>query len=483
MGLSTSLSSALSGLTVAARASEVVSSNIANAQTDGYGRRELVTVARTAGSSGQGVRVTGVTRQSDPVLIGERRKAEAGAAGAELRADFLGDIASLLGTAEIDGSLSARIAAFDSALLVAAASPESDAALSGVLTAAGSVIDMLDRASDAVQTARVAADTDIARQVESLNSALQRVADLNVSIRQQIARGGDASALIDQRAQVIDSVAEIVPLNEVQRENGQVALFTTKGAVLIDGTTPSTFGFSATGTITPEMTVGSGALSGLTLNGVAVSTAETGLLGGGTLTAAFVVRDDLAPGLQAQLDAVARDLAERFQGADPTLNTGDAGLFTDGGSVVGAVNETGLSQRLTLNALVNPDQGGALSALRSGLGAITPAAIGDATVLSALASGLTAARAPVSGTFLSGARSFATLAGDVVSQLSTMRIAAESSGSYTAAKLATLVEEEAAAGVDTDVELQNLLLIEQAWAANAKVIQAVDGMLQTLLEI
>ena len=43
MSISGSLSSALSGLTAASRAAEIVSSNIANAATPGYGRREVLT--------------------------------------------------------------------------------------------------------------------------------------------------------------------------------------------------------------------------------------------------------------------------------------------------------------------------------------------------------------------------------------------------------------------------------------------------------
>ncbi|MEL7027010.1 MAG: flagellar basal body protein, partial [Pseudomonadota bacterium] len=46
MSISTSLSSALSGLTATSRAAELVSSNISNALTEGYGRRELATSAR-----------------------------------------------------------------------------------------------------------------------------------------------------------------------------------------------------------------------------------------------------------------------------------------------------------------------------------------------------------------------------------------------------------------------------------------------------
>jgi flagellar hook-associated protein 1 FlgK len=42
---------------------------------------------------------------------------------------------------------------------------------------------------------------------------------------------------------------------------------------------------------------------------------------------------------------------------------------------------------------------------------------------------------------------------------------------------------EAAQGVDSDAELQKLLLVEQVYAANAKLIQAVDEMLEQLMEI
>jgi flagellar hook-associated protein 1 FlgK len=38
-------------------------------------------------------------------------------------------------------------------------------------------------------------------------------------------------------------------------------------------------------------------------------------------------------------------------------------------------------------------------------------------------------------------------------------------------------------GVDTDAELQRLLLVEQAFAANARMVRTVDELIQTLLRI
>jgi hypothetical protein len=48
MSISGAVANALSGLTASARSAEVISSNIANAMTDGYGRREVVLGFRRA---------------------------------------------------------------------------------------------------------------------------------------------------------------------------------------------------------------------------------------------------------------------------------------------------------------------------------------------------------------------------------------------------------------------------------------------------
>ncbi len=70
MSVSGALFNALSGLTAAARGVEVVSTNIANAMTDGFGRRELELGARALAGRGTGVTVTGVKRVVAMVVLG-----------------------------------------------------------------------------------------------------------------------------------------------------------------------------------------------------------------------------------------------------------------------------------------------------------------------------------------------------------------------------------------------------------------------------
>ena len=483
MSISGAMHAALSGLSTTARGAEVVSSNIANAQTEGYGRREMQVAVRELGATSHGVRVAGIVRHSDPVAISDRRLASAGTGARTVASDFLQRIETAVGTPDSEVSVNARIAAFERALIEASSRPDSEARLNTVAQSAKNLVTQLSYAASEVQLQRVKADDQIEDEVSRLNKALAQVADLNTKVLANVGTGRDASGLMDQRQQVIDSIAEIIPLREVPRDGGKIALYSTGGAVLVDGSAV-TIGFTPVGVITPDMTIVSGALSGITINGQAVPTiAEGGLISGGSLGAHFALRDVLAPQMQEKLDAIARDLVERFEdpAVDPTRAVGDAGLFTDLGDPFLPANELGLAQRLQMNPIIDPTQNGALWKLRDGLGATAQGALGNARLLNDLASALTAQRAPVSGGFSVGTRSYDTLVADMVSGIAATRLTAESETSFAAARYDHLRTIELADGVDTDQEMQTLLLIEQAYSANARVIKASSEMIQTLL--
>ncbi len=484
MSVTSALSSALSGLHAASRQAEVLSSNVANATTPGYVRRELSLSARVVGGSGQGVAMNGVTRQADLYLLNDRRAAQATASGTDTRAAFLSAVEDLLG--QETGGLPVRVAALDSALVSAASRPESAARLTAVLDAATGLAEALNDASAAVQSRRRAADGDIAARVTALNDDLQRVARLNQEICAYSGAGNDVSALIDQRAQAIDRITAVIPVREVPRDDGRVALATAAGAVLVDGTA-AVFGFQATPNLVAETTFEGGALSGLTLNGKPVATTGAGSpLGNGELASLFAVRDDLGPAAQAGIDAFARDLVERFSdpALDGTLAPGAPGLFTDAGLAFDPGAEAGLAGRLSINAAADPARGGAVARLRDGLGSAATGPTGDARLLVALSERLNADRSTASAALSPGARSAADFAADLLSSASAARLTAESDQSYASARLTALQDLEAQdSGVDIDAEMQSLLVVEKSYAANAKVLQTLDAMLNALMEI
>ena len=485
MSISGSLFNALSGLNAASRAAEIVSSNVANANTEGYGVRRLNLSSQVLGGQGYGVQIGGVTRLVDEGIVEDRRIAEAGVGNGNTLSRFLSNLENIIGIPNQPGSLSGRLATFESALIEAGARPDSEARLANLLSAAQSVVQHLNTSSDAIQSARMDADRQIGIQVETLNSGLAGVRKLNSEIQEARARGQDPSSLMDLRQQTIDSISSIIPVRQFPRANDQVALFTPSGAILLDGPAAE-LKFSPTGFIVPEMTLGSGALSGLTINGsVARTDGPRSPIAGGSLAALFEIRDGRAITAQEQLDAVARDLVERFQ--DPALDAsrspGAAGLFTDNGAAFLVADEVALSSRLAIISSVDPAQGGGTWRLRDGIGAPTPGEAGNGDLLAAMNTALTANRIPASGGFSGSAHSASGLAAEYLSVVGADKRSVDAALSFSVTSFETLKLMELETGVDTDAELQKLMLVEQAYAANAKVMTTADEMLQMLMNM
>lgn len=484
MTINSALQNAMSGLRAAGRATDVIASNISNSNTPGYARRVLE-LSSTSLSIGGGVTVSGVNRQVDPGLVAARRAAQADFGYATAVSRFAAGVETALGTPEDPRAITNLIADLDSSLLSASSRPDAPERLSAVINSAENVISSLYEASKAVTELRSAADQAIEAQVNRLNAALHEVKYLNTQIAEINLSGLDDSSMLDLRQVLIDEIHEIVPVHQARRENGKVALYSEGGVILIDGS-PVEIEFSATRLVTPQMTNAGGQLSGLTVNGIPIRTAaDNGSLPGGTLAAQFVVRDELGEDALKQLDATARNLVERFQDplVDPTLLPGDAGLFTDRGAAFDPANEVGLAERLTLNAAVDPSQGGEVWRLRDGIGAAVPGSVGRSTLIDSLRDALVSREIPSSGDFGTGTFTMSDLANGLMGRVGIQRLSAEQSLSFASAAFHETSQAERADGVDTDAELQMLLLVEQNYAANARMIETINDMMDTLMRI
>ncbi len=69
----------------------------------------------------------------------------------------------------------------------------------------------------------------------------------------------------------------------------------------------------------------------------------------------------------------------------------------------------------------------------------------------------------------------------VLSGIGVQRQATETALAGATSQQNILQDMQAADGVDTDAEMQKLMLIEQTYAANARVISIVDELMQILL--
>jgi flagellar hook-associated protein 1 FlgK len=463
MSLSSALGNALSGLAANARRTDVIAGNLANMLTPGHAPRALGTEARLDG----GVRVTGITRSLDPVLLGDRRLAESAASGAETRASFATSLAREIPSADTPGSLSDRFARFEAALVTATARPEDDLRLAAVLGEAAGLAEALNSASAGIDALRTRADAEIAEAVGALNTGLSRVAEINARIVAARGSGQETATLEDLRQSEIDTLARYVPLRQLDRANGAVALVTTGGALLIDRR-PALLEFDTTRIVTSAQSLAGGQLSGLRLDGREIAPSEAGPMGGGRLAALFENRDRTGPDAGAALDEVARALIARLEALTPPPAPG---LFTDAGSRLGPGTSPGLAGRIALNPVVDPARGGALFRLRDGPEAATPGAPADAPYLGGLIDAL------------AGPRPLAGLVAGLESEVAQTRLTAEGALSFATSRAEALRAIELEGGVDSDAELQRLLQVEQAFSANARMIQTIDDMMQTLLRI
>jgi flagellar hook-associated protein 1 FlgK len=475
MSISAAFNNALSGLTANSRLTDVISGNLANALTPGYAPRTLDLQAQDTGG---GVKVAGTTRHTDPALVADRRLADSTLADAQTRAGFAVSVERALGLPGGGDSIADRLAAFEAAIVTASSRPENDARLNTVLREATALATAMNTAAEQIETLRSRTDTGISGAVGQLNSGLAQVADINTRIVSARAAGHETAALEDRRQQAIDAIAELVPVRQLERDRGAVALVSTGGALLLDGR-PAQIGFEATPLVAAHMTVANGLVSGLGIDGRPVPTGVDGPLSGGRLGALFENRDGLGLEAQRGLDSLARDLTGRI---DSLTEPPSPGIFTDAGARVDPDSATGLAGRLAINPAVNPANGGALFRLRTGPDAATPAAPAEAPYLVALGQALASSQGPGPGPGaaqgdLSGH------AAQLSSRAAQARLAAENAASFASGQAGELREVELRGGVDSDAELQRLLVVEQAFSANARMIQTLDDMMQTLLRI
>ncbi|MEL6639895.1 MAG: flagellar hook-associated protein FlgK [Pseudomonadota bacterium] len=478
MALSSALNNAVSGLSVNARMAQTTSNNLANVQTSGYARRE---VALSSGALG-GVQAHGIVRDMSAGLIADRRAADADVGREQPGAMALAQLEQTFGPVGDAGGIAGRLSALEQALISAGGDPASDVRLRGVVNRLGDVVTAIRSDADALQSQRQAADRAIAQDVETLNTSLQQIYELNGDIGRMRNAGQDPSSLIDARQVVVDKIASITPVRQIERDDDRIALYSMNGEALIDGT-PTEFGFDATPTIVPAMSFAGGALQGLTRNGQPIDVNNGfGRLLGGSLEANFILRDQILPDIQTNLDNLAADLVRRFEdpGVDPTLAAGDPGLLTDRGGALDPLDLTGVSLRLEVNPAVDPDQGGALSNLRDGVNAVVAGPVGDGTQLDRWLAALRSTTSVATG----GAnQSAAGHAADFIADVAERRLYTEENLTFAQSRQDRLLTAELANGVDTDQELQDLLRIEQAYAANVRVFQTVDQMMRALMEI
>ncbi|QYF74649.1 flagellar hook-associated protein FlgK [Cryobacterium sp. PAMC25264] len=237
------LNTAYSGLVAARAGLDVVGQNMANVNTEGYTRQRVTTSATNAAARaglvawgatpGAGVSVDGISRLGNATLDAKVRATAATAGYTAVRANALGSVENSLQEPGKSG-LSTQLQEFWAAWheLSNAADPSAAAGL--LLGEAGQLTTQINAGYRAVTDEWSAVRTSADALVTEVNGAAAQVAALNGIIRQTIASGGSANELIDKRDALTTTIAAITGASVRAQANGTVDVL-IGGNVLVSG--------------------------------------------------------------------------------------------------------------------------------------------------------------------------------------------------------------------------------------------------------
>ena len=139
-----------------------------------------------------------------------------------------------------------------------------------MVESANGLIREFNALSDLITQERWRAELDITESVSIVNESLLQLEQLNQQLSGIARTSAPAAALFDERARVVDRVAEYLPVQTVDNQSGTINLLTVEGVFLVAGTARQ-IEFNQANAIGPNITLGSGLLSGMSVDGVDIT--------------------------------------------------------------------------------------------------------------------------------------------------------------------------------------------------------------------
>ena len=227
----------------------VVSNNIANLNTENYTRQKVDFAAIPPNDSfrwcstngdlliGQGAEITGISTKRSEWLDNYYRSQSAPNGYYDQIGGMLNNMENLLNDELSANGLQQMFSDFFAASQALSSDPTNNAYKIAFIDAAQDVADMLNNMSKTVnsyitQAVGTFGDADsfevsmIKTETDSLDAKLQQLAELN----NLVAQNPDSNTVLDQRDALLDEISTMIPLNTTKNENGTVN-------VIIDGQT------------------------------------------------------------------------------------------------------------------------------------------------------------------------------------------------------------------------------------------------------
>lgn len=300
----------VSALRAAQAGIAATSHNIANVNTPGYSRQEIIQTAELpqntgAGYFGQGANVTTVLRRYDQFLGAQVLEAQTQSSNLNSRYELSQQLSNLFG--DSSGGLTPTLQDFFNNVNDVANAPESVAARQGMIGSAQSLVNRLQALDQRMTQIRDGLNGQIQNSVVSVNSYAKQIATLNENIVQLQSKtpGQPPNDLLDQRDQLISQLSQEIRVSTVKQGDGSVDVFIGSGQSLVVGNRTSTLQ-AVTSTTDPT------ALEVAYLNNGNTSRIQQSALQGGNLGGYLSFRQNELDPAQNALGRIALGLADTF---------------------------------------------------------------------------------------------------------------------------------------------------------------------------
>lgn len=389
MSLSNILQVAYSGISASQAALRSVTNNIANVNTPGYSRQQVVMETHAYGGEVAGVKIGQIRRVTDQFLEKAVYSASGDTGRYSVMQQFHDRLQGFIGSSDSKTGIGARLDSIFAAMATLAGDAADTVRRQGAIDSIARFTEEVQSLSGQIQALRTDASNQAMDTVNTINDLLARIHDLNPRIVQLKVTNGDASALEEQRAQALAELSSLIDIRTVDAGNGAIHLVTANGTTLLDDTLYK-LDYPSPGVVSIETNFPQIRLLAVPKGGGAPK--DTGMvldgnLSSGRLKGLLDLRDKELPAIAATLGEMARAFADEMNAihnahsavpAPQVLSGRQTGLLgTDphgftGVSTFAVVNENGVvvaSQTINFDTLpANATINDVVALINAGLG-------------------------------------------------------------------------------------------------------------------
>jgi flagellar hook-associated protein 1 FlgK len=316
MSLDLALHSALTGISVSQVQLDVATSNITNANTAGYTRKQANLSSVTAGGKfgiGSGVTVESITRSVNDSLALEIRKQTSKLAEYSAKQDYAQRTESIFGSVASQTSLTANITDLINRFSSVATDPNNPISQVELINLARDLANQINTASTRIQDLRKDVDTEVSNSIKAVNTALNNINDLNGKISKNVVMNVGTGDLEDQRDLEVSKVAEQMDIRVFTRGNKETVIYTNDGTKLLDNTA-QTLQYTPVSSIDPTVTQADSGFDNIDFANSSLATDLTKSFRTGRLKGLLDMRDTVLPNMASQLENISSTLQNIVNG-------------------------------------------------------------------------------------------------------------------------------------------------------------------------